>query len=755
MSIVSQNGILQSICANGRTYPFRSEPEHAGPVLHIVYAGRESVGDHTWEEDGWRGVYYWGVSMYTRVEETADGARIRVRMVNRSSQTFRPDRVSLSLGIDCYMERYPDWNRQVFPTLLRCEKTHFWGYFRSPLGAILGIACPDPIPSWALEYNRFFCDGGHRIYTARLDLLSIEKQPGRHPSVESIRPGEEKNWTIDLFDAPDLDALMRAASKLCRAPMLCAERLILERDERAFVTIYSPEKPVLSEGEAVQTEPGAWRAALSGEGAEGCHTLRAAAAGHESELIFYRRRDWSFYLKAARRAALDMPQKTGSHCESWYGLFSAFEAARFFPCAELDEPLLRRFEALLPLAFDAETGEPTRIAGRIQNTATLVSLCADAWQATRESSWLETGARFADFLIDKCQNEDGVFFSYGGTHYTCVIYIAKSILELWLAEKDQPGFAVRAEKHYKAARRAIDELVRNRDNIGTEGEHTFEDGMISCAVTQIAMMGLLVPEDERAPYIEAAEAMLSKHRCLERLNSVDARSRNTTLRFWEAQYDVLIPANMINSPHGWSGWKIYGVWYLYLLTGKREYLVDAMETLGSCAQLIDLDGSLRWAFVPDPCIHAGFWKPDENGEGFLTRETFGETYVDMISGWYRAPENTPVFGYLGTHPEFGTDQGGCCDNDVHECFKALAEVALAYGYLYEADGALQTYNGTARATETEIHFTPREACMRALHVSLPHETRVTVHFANQTVTRTLRTGWLHADGHISQGLPEA
>lgn len=551
MSVQFENGILRSLTVNGHSYGFRAEPEHAGPVFHVVYGGHAHTAIRPWADgEGWHTLAFWGVSMSQRVEETQNGLRIRVRMTNGSSQTFRPDRVSLMLGVDTYMDEYPAWNSKVFPTMLRCEKTHLWGYFRSPDGQILGIACPDPVASWALEYNQSFSDNGHRIYTARLDLLSGERQPERHPRLESLGPGETREWTIELFDAPDLEAVIRGCASLCRAPMFYPKKLILEVGERAEIRIFSQEKPGIS-GEAEVREAGAgeWLAMLPGEDGVGQYALRAAANGRESELIYCRRQPWSFYMDAARRAALEMPQKTGSHAESWYGLFSAFQAAYYMPRPEIDVRMLRQFDGLLGLAFDPDRGVPTRFAGRIQNTAIAASLCEDAWRATGDVLWLERAARFADYLIDSCQGDDGAFYGWGN-HYTCVIYIAKSILEVCLAERElaEPAWQARAEKHFAGAKRATDELVLHRDNIGTEGESTFEDGMISCSATQIAMMALLLSGQEREAYVEAAEYMLEKHRCLERLASVDARSRNTTLRFWEAQYDVLIPANMINSP---------------------------------------------------------------------------------------------------------------------------------------------------------------------------------------------------------------
>lgn len=37
------------------------------------------------------------------------------------------DRLFLRLGIDCYMESYPQWDEKFFPTLIRCEKNGVWG----------------------------------------------------------------------------------------------------------------------------------------------------------------------------------------------------------------------------------------------------------------------------------------------------------------------------------------------------------------------------------------------------------------------------------------------------------------------------------------------------------------------------------------------------------------------------------------------------------------------------------------------------
>ena len=71
------------------------------------------------------------------------------------------------------MVKYPEWNQIYFPTLLRCEQTHFWGYVMSPAGRILALASPDPIASYTLDYKQY----EHRVFTFCRDLLHCGPLP--------------------------------------------------------------------------------------------------------------------------------------------------------------------------------------------------------------------------------------------------------------------------------------------------------------------------------------------------------------------------------------------------------------------------------------------------------------------------------------------------------------------------------------------------------------------------------------------------
>ena len=273
--------------------------------------------------------------------------------------------------------------------------------------------------------------------------------------------------------------------------------------------------------------------------------------------------------------------------------------------------------------------------------------------------------------------------------------------------------------------------------------------MLTCSVAQLTMLAKMLEPEERRPYIEAAECLVRKHRCLERSVVADSRCSGTTLRFWEAQYDVLTMGNMINSPHGWSAWKVYGMMDLYLLSGRREYLIDAMNTRMSCISLLDVENkTLNWAFVPDPHREVMTFVPDpENpGRGKFQARTIAEERVGMISGWYHAPKDTAVFGYLGSWPDVTTDQGGCCDNDVHEIFKCVEEVILTRAYVHEEDGRRDAFHCTVENTAKGLTIRPRETLVDQVHVRLTQPMNVTVEFAGERVNARLQNGWITRTG---------
>ena len=778
-----ERGRIVSARCKEETLLFRSD-EYAGPALYIQKNGQAreiilSKRGGSRYEGKLDGVL---AELSYSAKESLD---ISVSLKNTGNGPFVPERVFLRLGIDTYMDEYPKWDNVLFPTLLRCEKTHFWGYFRKPSGARFAICSDGPVKSWKLCYNRVNENHiGHRIYTAELDLLNCFKQPERHPSDYSmLAPGEVLERTIRLFLCDSETDVKEFLFERTGLPFIEACAYTLEEGEELSVKAYTKDGCWITLSDDSRSLMGKRREgrrmgerfSFGSLSSPGVYTLEIEDwSGKIAEAKVYVRREWSWYLKKAREAALKKPQKAGTHAEGWYGFFSAFLARRYFPEEKKDLKLERDFYRALSLMFDRERAVPLTDPGRICNTSTAISLLTDAYIAGGKEEDLVFASRLGDYLMET-QAEDGSYRAYSlsdgegrallvkekGLHYTSVLYAAKSMLELSITEKkaakENPKWAAPAEKHYLSVKRAVDELARCLDNINTEGEITFEDGMISCSVSQIAMFALLEKEpEEKKRYIAAAEYLHQKHLSLEQRQIPDCRMRGATLRFWEAQYDVLASDNMMNSPHGWTSWNTYGLWYLYLLTGERHYLVETMETLGTCMQMIDLKtGDLRWAFVSDPCVITGLWKeiPRARGKGMRVPAVLGETYVDMISGWWKSPKDAPVGDYL-TMPlitEKGIlpsdNRGGCCDNDVHEHFKALSEIALDKAYVIVCGEKAEGWNADVMWEDGKLLVRPREQVIKYLHVNSDRPVEITVFFSEKCVFSVSGgAGWFSPEG---------
>ena len=482
-------------------------------------------------------------------------------------------------------------------------------------------------------------------------------------------------------------------------------------------------------------------------------------------MCLFVRRPWSWYIQAARKAAADAPQKASTHAESWYGFYSAYTARRYFPDAVLDGRLERRFHEVYPLLYQSGTGLPLVQEDRIQNHSSMLGIFVCRYACTADIADLEQAHRLAELVL-RFQREDGGFYK-GDTDYTSVIYPAKSIMELVRAQlaraedarippEDRALWRGRAERHMAALHRAMEHLVGLDGNFQTEGATAscYEDGANSCSAAQLSEFALMLAEDspDRQRYTEAARRILEKHASHEQALVPDCRMAGGTLRFWEAQYDVEMGgtpsaprAQMMNSPHGWSAWNIYGLFHLYELTGEVRYLERGMNAMGACAQLMGLDGTLRWAFVPDPQRQARVFVKDEAAAaqgrvaGRHAERTIGEEYVPMISSWWTAPPHTQVSGY--TAMGGAVTQGAACDNDVHEVFKAMGELVLTKAYIAETgDGHFECYNASCTPDGEGLVVTPAEDVVSQVSVRLTRERAVAVRFSSGMTAGTVTPG---------------
>lgn len=732
---ISPKGCIEQIIFTHKkgndTIPFFKDKESDGPSFYTRLEDKNTRAQ--WIPDG-RYSYraeIGGVECKLTYLNHRGAPSIKVRLTNRSNVTFQPQKAGLKIGIDTYMDTYPAWFGKYFPTLMRNEATHFYGYLQNPKEHTLGIVSEQPIASWSVDYNLGYQGPaphwfmGHRIESLNLDLLNRLPLPNRHPQqLYELKQNDTKEWIISFVNVGSLEQLEQSLTKVADIPMIYATQTSYRpNDEASFeVTAESPTITVSDDkGNRLQTtiqttarNQAQVRVKLP---TAGLYTVRVEAKGKQSEAILDVHHTWKWALEQGRLATLKYHQKPTSHAESWYGFYTAFIAAKHFPNKEVDAKASDYFDLLFDKLHDNDKMIPLYLPNRIQNTSTTIGMLIDRYEANGKIEDLKKASQLGDWLMNNYQQEDGAYFNHG-TVYTSVIYIAKSMLELSLAEKEasqkEATWKEASQRHYESAKRAIDQLVASQGNFETEGEMTFEDGMIACSALQIGMLALLQEDEKECKhYTDAMLTVLNSHSCLTQLRVPDARRRQGTMRYWEAQYDVFMLPNMFNSPHGWSAWRAYATYYAYLLTGEEKWLIQTFNAMGAFANLLDYKtGDLRWAFVVDPYIEAEQTCSADSHYTFsdvslgnphpqlydTRRFIFGEEYVNMISDWQTINSQ---------------------DNDVHEVFKCMGEAVLTNAFIIERpNGEIVGYNCTVKRSGSKLTVTPDEKQITQLHTNL-------------------------------------
>ena len=671
--------------------------------------------------------------------------------------------VRLTLGMNQEMKDPRTYFTTFFPTLLRCEQTHFWGYFQTPNGQVLAIASPDAVASWAHGYQ----GNGHRITTSHLDLLHALPLPPRHPqAISALAAGAAQTWRIILQPVAKLDDVPAAVATLCDAPALSLDRTTAASGETVELTVHRPgsEVPVLTMTDAggkawplpaPRMGGGAVRYTFSAPEAPGEYTIQAVADDKRTEAVLCVRKPWGWYLEQARAEALRMQQKPMMHREGWLGFFNAYWAERYAPdparLAETEE----KFQAFFAAMVDPATGHfykdrPTW-PDRPQNSAWMLGLLTLRAAVTRDVEHLQRAADWADDFIKRFQKPDGAF-THGKNSYGALTLGTKFLADLVRLEQEHDAVAVAGNgrfaapiaRHLAAIDRAVANLEKVKDLGHTEGEPTYEDNQAGSVWSLLALHALTTDDASRkARQLATSLEVRGRHECLTQALIPDGRMRGGTLRWWEAQYDVLTSPSMMNSPHGWTMRSQFGAIYLYLLTGEERFLNLACNAMGACAQAIDQEtGRLRWAFVPDPYVEARQFVPDPErpGQGKHVPTIVGEQWLPMISDWWRVPE-----GKVAAM----RSQGWSCDNDVHEHFRWLAEQFVPNAFVLEReDGTLRAWNCRAERAGEMLEIVPAEPVVSRVHLNLREGRRVSVRFAKESFDERVEPGmrWIGPGG---------
>lgn len=309
---INKDGSLQSIVNNqtGSTFSFFKEG-FKGPFFYLK-TNQKTVELAPNSKTGPDGVVkYDGLRLHTSYGSYKNYPMIKASVRNAHNIPYQINTLGLRLGIDTYMEHYPDWEEKMFPTLLRCEKTHFWGYFMSPKGKIVVIASPDAIASWSHEYTQSWGEepdtyGGHRITSINLDLLNQLPLPARHPqNLWRLDGGEEKIFRIVFAEANNLSEVPGLVHEITQAPVISFERSFVQQGQAFTFSVMGKNNTKIVAPNGTEEFLGGGNQFKYTTGQEGTYTIVSKSAnGKQSEAVFYVRKPYGWYMQAGMDLSL-------------------------------------------------------------------------------------------------------------------------------------------------------------------------------------------------------------------------------------------------------------------------------------------------------------------------------------------------------------------------------------------------------------------------------------------------------------------
>lgn len=268
---------------------------------------------------------------------------------------------------------------------------------------------------------------------------------------------------------------------------------------------------------------------------------------------------------------------------------------------------------------------------------------ADYYKFSKEEGILKDAVRLAEHFMAEhmqddgmviCENHPGRAVDYSTVHSEICGFIRLSEL---LREKDREKSLV----FLRQAEKIADHVCRRGLHFPTEGEPCTEDGSMACSV--ITLLWAYLKVKPKAEYLKTAEEILWYHRMLV-MDGADCRMRNSSLRFWETQYETRDWGPSINAGHAWTIWSAEALALLALI--KRDILMlrDSYEGFITNICKVRENGGMPCCYTPDmipgsphaPCVWGVDTVSDDNSD---IRPTTTHLGMDMVQKTYAASGN--------------------------------------------------------------------------------------------------------------------
>lgn len=259
------------------------------------------------------------------------------------------------------------------------------------------------------------------------------------------------------------------------------------------------------------------------------------------------------------------------------------------------KPYLQR-RSIVPFAQDNYSPVHIYQSDRIQEQFVGVSILLDAHRLYGKDEYLDYAVMALDELIQNWITDEGEV-RRGGVDYTTVTCPVITVTDMALALKEKnPDLS---EKYSKTAIKIADHVLTRGFSFPTEGQQNaleMEDGSISCsALTVLYVYYHLCRKPE---YTDFAGKVLSVHNSW-RINSPDARMYGSSMRWWETIWEGDGTGPNICAGHAWTIWRSEALFYLGILTGDGEALLDSWNGFITNFAKEDENGNMYSCYVPD------------------------------------------------------------------------------------------------------------------------------------------------------------
>jgi hypothetical protein len=193
--------------------------EWGGQETEIACSMQDRVLTGSWEN----------ITVQAEYTLHADHVRLHLQVANGGETAFT-GKIGFHMGVDSFMANYPQWHEPFFPTMLRCEKTHLWGYYMNTAGNALAVATENPVASYDIRYNRL-ADGdyGHRILGTDILLIHDGQLPQRHPDgLRCLMAGEVYKNTVYLIPVREQSQIGCCLQRIAGIPIVQADKYTLQ-----------------------------------------------------------------------------------------------------------------------------------------------------------------------------------------------------------------------------------------------------------------------------------------------------------------------------------------------------------------------------------------------------------------------------------------------------------------------------------------------------------------------------------------------